>query len=97
MRSYPLLKIPAVADPAHDSDSDVMSVLPFFQVTKPIISFRIIHFQIEQINNRVAFTLFMFILNILVEQIKFQCNGGFISRRNWTITLSVDISDNGQC
>ena len=85
--------ISAIADPVHVSD--VISV--FFQVPKPIISSRIIHFQVTQINNRVAFTVFMFILNILVKQIKFQCNGGSISRRNLTITLSIDISNSGQC
>ena len=49
MRSYPLLKIPTFADPA-----PVMYILHFIQVTKPIISSRIIRFQIEQANNIVA-------------------------------------------
>ena len=38
MRSYPLLKILTIADPAHVSD--VMYVLRFIQVTKPIISYK---------------------------------------------------------
>ena len=77
MRSFPLLKIPTIADPAHVSD--VMYVLRFIQVTKLIISSRIIRFQVEQINNIVALAVFMFILNISVEQTKFQYNGGSIS------------------
>ena len=89
MRSYPLLKIPAIADPAHDSD--VMYVLRFIQMTKPIISSRIIRFQVEQTNNIVALAIFIFILNISVEQTKFQYNGGSISNRNLIITLSIDI------
>ena len=56
---------PTIAGPAHFSD--VMSVLRFFQVIKPMISSRIIRFQVAQINNRVAFAVFMFILNISVE------------------------------
>ena len=68
-----------------------------FQVTKPIISSQIIHFQVEQTNKIVALAIFMFILNISVEQIKFQYNGGSISNRNFTITLSIDIYDSGQC
>ena len=44
--------------------SDVMYVLRFIQVTKPIISSRIIRFQLEQTNNIVALPVFMFILNI---------------------------------
>ena len=39
----------------------------------------------------------MFILNISIEQTKFQYNGGSISNRNLTITLSIDIYDSGQC
>ena len=35
------------------------------------MSSRIIRFQVEQINNMVALAVFMFILNISVEQIKF--------------------------
>ena len=95
MRSYPLLKIPTIADPAHVRD--VMYVLRFIQVTKPIISSRIIRFQVEQTNNIVALAIFMFILNISVKQTKFQCNGGSISNRNLTITLSIDIYDSRQC
>ena len=52
MRSYPLLKIPTIADPAHVSD--VMYVLRFIQVTKPIISSTIIRFQVDQTNNIVV-------------------------------------------
>ena len=48
MRSYPLLKIPTIADPAHVSD--VIHV----QVTKTVISSQIIRFQVEQTNNTVA-------------------------------------------
>ena len=95
MRSYPLLKIPTIADPAHVSD--VMYILCIIQITKPIISFRIIRFQVEQTNNNIALAVFMFILNILVEQTKFQYNGRNISNRNLTITLSFDIYDSGQC
>ena len=91
MRSYPLLKISTIADPAHVSD--VMYVLRSIQVTKPIISARIIRFQVEQTNNIVALAVFMFILNILVEQTTFQYNGGSISNRNVTITLLIDIYD----
>ena len=87
MRSYPLLKIPTIADPAHISD--VMYVLRFIQVTKPIMSSRMIRFQVEQTNNIVALAVFMFILIMSVEQTKFQYNGGYISNRNLTITLSV--------
>ena len=95
MRSYPLLKIPTIADPAHVSD--VMYILCIIQITKPIISFRIIRSQVEQTNYNIALAVFMFILNILVEQTKFQYNGRYISNRNLTITLSFDIYDNGQC
>ena len=65
MRSYPLLKIPTITDPAHIND--IMYVLHFIQVTKPIISSRIIRFPVEQTNNIVALAVFMFILNISVE------------------------------
>ena len=95
MRSYPLLKIPTIADPVHVSD--VMYVLRFIQVTKPIISYRIIHFQVEQTNNIVTFAITVFILNISVEQTEFQYSGGSISNRNLTITLSIDFYGSGQC
>ena len=52
MRGYLLLKIPTTADPVHVSD--VMYVLRFSQVTKPIVSSRIIRFQVKQTNNIVA-------------------------------------------
>ena len=39
----------------------------------------------------------MFILNISVEQTKFQYSGGSISNRNLTIAHSIDIYDSGQC
>ena len=68
-----------------------------FHVIKPIIASRIIRFQVEQTNNIVALVFFMFILTISVEQTKFQYNGGSISSRNLTITLSIDIYDSGQC
>ena len=45
-------------------------ITSFIQVTKPIIASRIIRFQAEQINNMIALAVFMFILNILVEQTK---------------------------
>ena len=48
-----------IADPAHVSD--VMYVLRFIKVTKPIISSQIIRFQVEQTNNIVALAVFMFI------------------------------------
>ena len=95
MRSFYLLKIPTIADPTHVRD--IMSVLLFIQETKLIISSQIIRFQVEQTNNRVVATVFMFILNISVEQTKFICNGGSISRRNLTINLSIDTYDSGQC
>ena len=98
MRSYPLLKIPTIADPAHVSD--IMYVLCFFQLTKPItcISSRMFRFQVEQTKfNIVALAVFIFILNISVKQTKFQYNGDTISNRNLTITHSIDIYDSGQC
>ena len=74
-----------------------IEVLRFIQVTKPIVYSHIIRFQVEQTNNIVALAVFMFILNISVERTKFQYNGGSISNRNLTITLSIDIYDSGQC
>ena len=73
-----------------------MYVLRFIQVTKPFISSRIIRFQVEQTNNMIALAVFMFVLNILVEQTKLQYNGGSISNRNLTITLSIAIYESGQ-
>ena len=55
MQSYPLLKISTIADPAHVSD--VMSILRFTQITKPIISSRIIRSQVEETNGRVALAI----------------------------------------
>ena len=55
MRRCPLLIITTIADPAHVSD--VMYILRFIQVTKPIISSRIIRFQVEQTKNIVALTV----------------------------------------
>ena len=69
MRSYPLSKIPTIADPAHVSD--VMYVLRFIQVTKPIVYSRIIRFQVEKDNNIVARAVFMFILNIRSNKLNF--------------------------
>ena len=65
-RSHPLLKIPTIAEPA---------VLRFTQVTKPIISSRIIRSQVEGTDDRVALAVFMYILNILIEQFKLIWNG----------------------
>ena len=90
-----LTEIPTIADSAHVSD--VMYVLRFIQVTKPVISSRIIRFQVEKTNNIVALAVFMLILNISVDKTKFQYNGGCIWNRNLTITLSIDIFDSGQC
>ena len=59
--------------------------------------FWIIRFQVEQTNNMIALAVYMFILNILVEQTKLQYSGGLISNRNLTITLSIAIYDSGQC
>ena len=73
-----------------------MYILCFIQVTKPIVSSWTILFQVEQTNNMIALTVFMFILNILVEQTKLQNNGCSISNRNLTITLSIAIYDSGQ-
>ena len=56
MRSPPLSKIPTIADPAHVSD--VMYVLRFIQVTKPIVYSRIIRFQVEQSNNIAVLAVF---------------------------------------
>ena len=84
-----LLQIPTIADPTHVSD--VMYVLRFIQITKPIISSRIIRFQVEQTNNIVALAGFMLILNISVEQTKFQYKRGSISNRNLIITLSITV------
>ena len=95
MWSYPLLKIPNIADPVHVRD--IIYILLFIQVTKPIISSRISSFQDEQTNNIVALAVFVFVLNILVEQTKFQYNGGSISNRNLIITLTIDLYDSGQC
>ena len=81
----------------HLAWSDVMYVLRSIQVTKPTIYSRIIRFQVEQTNNIVALAVFMLILNISVEQTKFQYKGGSIWNRNLTITLSIDIFDSGQC
>ena len=80
MRSYPLLKIPTTADLAHIIDD--MYILRFIQVTKPIISYQIICFQVEETDNIVALAVFMITLNISVEQTKFQYKGGSISNRN---------------
>ena len=91
MRSYPLLKIPTVADLSHVSD--IMSVLHFIQVTKPIMSSRIIRSQVAETNDRIALAVLMFILNISAEPTKFIYNRGSISRKNLTITLSNDIYD----
>ena len=74
-----------------------MYVLHFIQVTKPIVSFWIIRFQIELTNNIIGLAVLMLILNISVEQTKVQYNGGLISNRNLTITLSTDIYDSGPC
>ena len=60
MRSYPLFKISTIADPAHVSD--VIYILSFIQVTKPILSSRIIRFQVEQTNNIVALAVFFLCL-----------------------------------
>ena len=49
-------------------------------------------FSSEQTNNIVVLTVFIFILNISVEQTKFQYNGGSISNRNLTITLSIRLA-----
>ena len=67
MRRYPLLKIPTVADPAHVSD--VMSVLRFIHVTKPILSSPIIRSQVKENNDRITLAFCMFILNISVEKL----------------------------
>ena len=74
-----------------------MYVLRFIQVTKPIISSRIIRFQVEQSNSMIALAVFMFILNTFVEQTKLQYYWGSISNRNLTITLSIAIYESGQC
>ena len=57
------------------------------------MSFRIISSQVEETNDRVTLPVCMFILNIAVEQTKFICNGGSISRQKLAITLSINIYD----
>ena len=94
MRSYPLLKIPTIADPAHVSG--VMYVLRFIQVTNLLYLPEWFVFKLNK-QITVALAVFMFILNISVEQTKFQYNGGSISNINLTTTLSIDIYDSGQC
>ena len=81
MQSYPLLMTPTIADPVHVSD--VLYVLRFIQVTKPIISSWIIRFQVEHTNNIVALTVFMFIQNVSVEQTKFQYNKAPFQTETW--------------
>ena len=63
--------------------------IAFHTSNQTIISSRIIRSQIEGTNDRVALAVFMYILNILIELTKFIYNGGSISRRNLTITLSI--------
>ena len=78
--------------------NDVVYVLCFIQVTKPIISSRIIRFQIEQTNNIVVLTVFIFILNISVEQTKFQSLSQLTfmtvdNVKSFTQTLTYTFSD----
>ena len=75
------MKIPTIADPAHVSE--VMYVVRFNQVTKHIISSRIICFQIEQTNNIVALAVFMFILNILVNKLNFNTMAAPFQTETW--------------
>ena len=75
----------------------VRTSITFHPSNQTYYNFRIIHFQVKQTNKVVALAVFMFILNILIEQTKFQYNGGSISNRNLTIALSIDTYDNGQC
>ena len=56
MQSYPLLKIPTIADPTHVSD--IMFVLRCIQVTNPFIFSGIIRLQVEQTNYIVALAVF---------------------------------------
>ena len=58
MRRYPLLKIPTVTDAAHVSD--VMSVLRFSHITKPILSSPIIGSQVEETNDK-SYTCFFYV------------------------------------
>ena len=91
MRSYLLSKISTITDPAHISDVRIT----FHSSNKPIVYSWIIHFQVEQTNNIIALTVFfLFILNISVEQTKFHYNGGSISNRSLTITLSTFMTVN---
>ena len=62
-----------------------------------MISSLIIRFQVEQTSKIVALAVFIFILNISVEQTKVQYSRGSISNRNLTITLAIDIYDSRQC
>ena len=81
MRSHPLLKIPTIAYPAHVSD--VMSVLRFTQVTKPIISSRIIRSQVKGTNDRVAFAVFMYILNIWSNKLNLSWTDALLQEETW--------------
>ena len=81
MRRYPLLKIPTIADPAHVSD--VMYVLCFIQVTKPIISSWIIRFQVEQTNNIGALAVLMFILKFRSNKLNFNTTEAPFQTETW--------------
>ena len=81
MRRYPLLKIPTIADRMHVSD--VMYVLRFIQVTKPIIASRIIRFQVEPTNNIVVLAVFMFMPNILVKKLNFNTTEAPFQTETW--------------
>ena len=66
MRSYPLLKIPTIADPAHVSD--VMHVNTFHSSNQTYYILPNYSFSSWQTNNIVALAVFMFILNISNKQ-----------------------------
>ena len=66
MRSYPLLKIPTIADPAHVSD--VMHVNAFHSSNQTYYILPNYSFSSWQTNNIVALAVVMFILNISNKQ-----------------------------
>ena len=81
MRSYPLLKIPTIADPAHVSD--VMFVLRFVQVTKPIISSRIFRFQVEQTNNIDALAVLCLFWTFRSNKLNFNSTNALFQTETW--------------
>ena len=82
MRSYPLLKISTIADLA--DVSDVMHVLRFIQVTEPIISSRIIRFQVEQTNNIVALPVLCLFWTVWSNKLNFNATEASFQTETWS-------------